>query len=508
LATTNPTTNPAGARGQRGNGAGAANGRNGAAGAAGRRGGGPPPAAPPSPTGKPILGIIYMEVEGPQEISPVRMPDSFKNIFVAWPSATVTKQDAARAIISNFATRAYRRPVRPDELNRLLAYWTQIDAGGDTFDHSIDLALQPILASPNFIYRVETDPTAADPGGVRTVNEFELASRLSYFIWSSMPDDELFGLARDGKLRANLPAQVKRMLASPKAAALVDNFGGQWLQLRQMANVVPDAKRFPDFDEPLRAAMTKETSLFFQAIIHEDRSVLDFIDADYTFMNGRLAKHYGRTDITGDEFRRVSLVGDARGGGLLTQASILTITSYPNRTSPVLRGKWVLENLLDEAPPPPPPDVPKLAETSQAEMTGTLRQRMEQHRTNPNCVSCHAQMDPIGFGLENFDAIGAWRVNDLNNVAIDASGTLPDGTNFEGAAGLKKVLMTRKDQFCRCLTDRLMTFALGRGMEGYDRASVNEIAAGLKTDNYKFSSLVMRIVNSDAFQKRGSSESK
>jgi hypothetical protein len=285
---------------------------------------------------------------------------------------------------------------------------------------------------------------------------------------------------------------------------MVENFAGQWLQLRQVATVNPDPTRFPNFDEPLRQAMLKETQLFFSAIMTQDLSVLDFIDADFTYMNARLAKHYGRTDVTGDEFRRVSLVGDPRGGGLITQASILTLTSYTNRTSPVIRGKWVLENLLDKAPPPPPPDVPKLAETAQAEMTGTLRQRMEQHRTNPNCIACHAQMDPIGFGLENFDAVGAWRVKDINNVDIDASGNLPDGTTFQGASGLKQILMTQKDQFCQCLTKRMMTYALGRGMESYDSATINQIAAGLKNQDYKFSALIMQIVESDAFQKRGS----
>jgi hypothetical protein len=242
--------------------------------------------------------------------------------------------------------------------------------------------------------------------------------------------------------------------------------------------------------------------LYFTSIMTEDRSVLDFIDSDYTFMNERLAKHYGRTDVTGDEFRKVKVTG-SQGGGLLTQASVLTLTSYSNRTSPVIRGKWVLENLLDAAPPPPPPDVPKLAETAQAEMSGTLRQRMEQHRTNPNCVSCHSQMDPIGFGLENYDAIGAWRDHDINNIVIDASGTLPDGANFNGAAGLKVILMERKAEFCRCLTDRMLTYALGRGMEIYDQPMEDKIAAELAAKGYKFSALVKQIVESDAFQKRG-----
>jgi hypothetical protein len=483
----------AGARGAAAGNGGARGAGAGAAGANGARG------------GKPTLGVLWFEVEGPQEVSLDRMPESYRKVFTVLPSSTVTKQEAARQIITNFASRAFRRPVRPDEVDRLMAFWKKVDQSGETFDRSINLALQPVLTSPYFIFRVEKDPTANDPGGVRTLDEFELASRLSYFLWSSMPDDELFKVAGEGKLRENLEPEVRRMMADPKAFAMVENFAGQWLQLRQMDNVMPDAKRFPTFDDSLRDAMVKETQLFFSSIMTEDRSVLDFIDADYTFMNERLARHYGRSDITGDNFRRVSLAGSARGGGLLTQASILTLTSFPNRTSPVIRGKWVLENLLDAAPPPPPPDVPKLAETAQAELTGTLRQRMEAHRANPNCISCHAQMDPIGFGLENFDAIGQWRDRDTNNQPIDPSGTLPDGTSFQGAAGLKQILMAQKDQFCKCLTNRMLTFALGRGMEAYDKPLIDKIEGGLKAKDYKFSALILQIVESDAFQKRAAS---
>jgi hypothetical protein len=492
----------------RGPGQGVAGAQGGRAGAAGRAAGRPPRGGTPggAGTGRPMLGVDFVEVEGPDDITPERMPESYRKVMVAQPSATVTKAQAAELIIRNFASKAYRRPVDDGEFKRLMGLWSQQDAAGEAFEDSIHTTLQAVLVSPYFLYRYERDPGPNDPGGVRTIDEYELASRLSYFLWSSMPDEELLKLAGDGQLRANLPAQVKRMMADPKAFAMVENFAGQWLQLRQMATVSPDPKRFPDFDEPLRQAMVKETQLFFSAVMTEDRSVLDFIDANFTFMNARLAKHYGVSGVTGDQFRRVVLSGDER-GGLITQASILTLTSYTNRTSPVLRGKWVLENLLDEAPPPPPPDVPKLAETEQAELTGTLRQRMEQHRANPNCVTCHAQMDPIGFGLENFDAIGAWRIQDLNNVAIDSSGTLPDGTAFQGAKGLKQILLAQKDQFCRCLANRMTTYALGRGMESYDKPMLDQIAAGLKENDYKFSALVMRIVQSDAFQKRGSSGS-
>jgi hypothetical protein len=490
-----PTTNPA-ARGRGGRGA-----RGGARGARGARGGargGPGGTL----TGKATLGVVFVEAEGPVDITPDRMPESYRRVFVAYPSATVTKAQAAEKIIRNFASKAFRRPVSDDEVNQLMALWTKQDAGGDTFETSIATTLQAVLVSPYFLYRYEQDPSDQDADGIRTLDEYELASRLSYFLWSSMPDDELMQLAAKGQLRANLESQVRRMMKDPKSFALVENFAGQWLQLRQMNTVNPDPKRFPTFDDTLRQAMVKETQLYFSAIMTEDRSIMDFIDSDYTFMNETLAKHYGRTDVTGDDFRKVKLTGDQR-GGLLTQASILTLTSYPNRTSPVLRGKWVLENLLDAAPPPPPPDVPKLVETAQAEISGTLRQRMEQHRADPKCITCHAAMDPIGFGLENYDAIGRWRDKDINNVPIDASGTLPDGSNFNGAVGLKEILKDRSDEFCRCLTDRLMTYALGRGTEVYDRPMEDQISASLKQKDYKFSALVMQIVESDAFQKRG-----
>jgi hypothetical protein len=322
---------------------------------------------------------------------------------------------------------------------------------------------------------------------------------MSYFLWSSMPDDELFDLAAKGQLRANLSAQIRRMLKDPKSSALTDNFAGQWLQLRAIDNVAPDPSTFPDFDESLRSAMAKETQLFFNAIIQEDRSVLDFIDADFTFVNARLAKHYGIPGITGDDFQRVSLAGSER-GGVITQASVLTITSYPGRTSPVQRGKWVLENLLDAAPPPPPPNVPALAEGK--ELKGTLRQRMEQHRTDPACANCHAQMDGIGFALENFDATGAWRTRDANQDPIDAAGTLPGGVSFKGPVELRRILLDRREEFVGCLVGKMLTFALGRGLESYDRRTTDAIAAAMKGNGYRFSVLIDQIIRSEPFQKR------
>jgi hypothetical protein len=478
--------------------------RGGAAGGArrgGARRGGPPPGPPPSPTGKPTLGVIYFEAEGPTEITPDRMPVSYNSLMIAQPSGTVMKAQAAEQIIRPFTTRAFRRPVRDDEIQQIMAFWKEADDEGHTFNESLELTLKIVLTSPQFLFRVEAEPQSGELGNIHTLDDYELASRLSYFLWSTMPDDELFKLAATGKLRANLRAQVQRMLKDPKSQALVENFAGQWLQLRQMQNVSPDATIFTNFDDPLRAAMTKETEMFFNSIIQEDRSVLDFLDANYTFVNERLAKHYGMTGIKGDDFQRVTFSPDDHRGGLLTEGSILTITSYPNRTSPVQRGKWVLENLLDDAPPPPPPNVPALAEDAHA-LTGTMRQRMEQHRTNPQCAACHARMDPIGFSLENFDAIGAWRTNDASNQAIDVSGKLPDGTAFNGPEQLKQIILLQKDKFARTLTTKMLTFALGRGLEDEDKCVVDDIEGALVQNGYKFSVLVNQIVNSDAFQKR------
>jgi mono/diheme cytochrome c family protein len=473
-----------------------------AAGRGRRGGGGGGPAGPTAqtPTGKPTLGVIAIELEGPLAPTLDRMPESYRRVMVAQPSATVSKAAAAEQIIRHFATRAYRRPVREDEVARLMALWAKGDADGRSFDQSIDHVLQAVLVSPAFLFRMELDPQAGEQvSGVHTLNEYELASRLSYFLWSSMPDDELSALAAKGQLRANLDAQVRRMLKDPKSSALVTNFASQWLQLRSMQNAAPDAALFPAFDESLRDAMTKETELFFNAIVQDDRSVLDFINADFTFVNERLAKHYGLPGVTGDNFRRVTLPPER--GGLLAQASILTITSLPNRTSPVLRGKWVLENLLDAAPPPPPPNVPALTEAGQGQIKGTVRQRMEQHRKNPACASCHQEMDGIGFAMENFDAIGAWRSKD-DGVEIDARGSLPGGKTFNGPAELRKVIQAQSEQFARCLANKMLTFALGRGLQPYDRRTSDAIVEAMRKNDNRFSTMIEEIVRSDAFQKR------
>jgi hypothetical protein len=471
----------------------------GTAGALGNRGGGRPP-PPKSITGNATLAVVYFELEGPEAATPDRMPESYHRVMIVQPSKTLTKAQAAEKIIRNFVTRAFRRPATDDEVASYMELWNSVNKDNRSLEDTMSVVLQAVLVSPNFLFRVEDDPQPGEKGNIHTLNEYELASRLSYFLWSSMPDDELFALAAKGKLRANLDAQVDRMLKSPKAQALVDNFAGQWLRLRQVENVSPDPKLYPAFDPELRESMLKETQMFFSSIKDEDRSIFDFIDADYSFVNGRLAKFYGIDGITGDDFQRVTFPKDSPRGGLITQASVLTLTSYNNRTSPVQRGKWVLENLLDSAPPPPPPNVPVL--DSEKQLTGTLRQQMEQHRANPTCAACHERMDAIGFSLENFDAIGNWRTKDATNTPIDASGSLPDGTTFNGARQLKQILLLQKDQFCHCLADKLLIYALGRGTEPSDKRTIDNIVKETNKNGDKFSSIIKAVVHSDAFQKR------
>jgi hypothetical protein len=428
------------------------------------------------------------------------LPDSHKRIFICPPPHT-NQLECARTIIAGFARRAFRRPVPDEEIGRLLKLFQSVAADGGSFENSIKVTLQAVLVSPHFLFRGELQPEPGNPKRIQPIDEFALASRLSYYLWSSMPDDELFRQAERGTLRRNLEAQVKRMLRDPKAGALVENFAGQWLQLRNLDLVLPDAKQFPDFDEDLRRAMRQETEMFFAYILREDRSVLEFIDANYTFANERLARFYGVRAPPGGEFQRVSLKGPRR-GGLLTQASILTITSNPTRTSPVKRGKWVLENILGTPPPPPPPNVPELKDDHAAVLSGTLRQRMEQHRADPNCASCHARMDPIGFGFENYDAIGAWRDRD-GDFPIDATGKLVSGESFSGAAEFKTVLLKKKRaEFVRCLTGKMLTYALGRGLEYYDDCAVDDITRRLVKNRYRLSALVLEVIRSAPFQSR------
>jgi hypothetical protein len=444
-------------------------------------------------------------VVGPAAAQRDRLPESHRRILFITPTGA-NRTEAARAIIERFASRAYRRPVAAGEVGRLLRFVDLAEEGGEGFERGIQLAVEAILCSPQFLFRVELDPRPRRRGEVlppvRPVNDYELASRLSYFLWSSMPDDELTELAAQGELRSddNLERQVQRMLRDPKAWALVENFGDQWLQLRLLPAINPDAKQFPTFDDDLRRAMLQETRLFFESVLREDRSVLDFLGADDTFVNERLARHYGIAGVKGDEFRRVSLTDDRR-GGLLGQASILTVTSNPTRTSPVKRGKWILEQILGTPPPPPPANVPELKEDQDVVLKGTLRQRMEQHRADPNCATCHARLDPLGFGLENYDAIGAWRDRE-GAFPIDASGTLPTGESFQGPKELRAILKGRSDEFVRCLAEKMLTYALGRGLDYYDKCAVDRIVAAMAQNDFRFSTLVGEIVASDPFQKR------
>jgi hypothetical protein len=450
------------------------------------------------------LIIDYLEVVGSVTPPPPPLPESHQRIFVCSPAHT-NKAECARTIIQSFAQRAFRRPVPDEEIGRLLKLFKSVDADGGSFENSIKVTLQAVLVSPHFLFRGEMQPEPGNPKRIQPIDDFALAARMSYFLWSSMPDDELFHQAERGSLHRNLERQIKRMLTDPKASAFVENFVGQWLQLRNLDLVMPDAKLFPDFDEDLRQAMRKETEMFFGHILREDRSILELIDANYTFANERLARFYGIPGLAGDEFQRVSLKAPRR-GGLLTQASILTITSNPTRTSPVKRGKWVLENILGTPPPPPPANVPELKEGKEAVLSGTLRQRMEQHRADPNCASCHARMDPIGFGFENYDAIGAWREKD-GEFPIDASGKLVSGDSFKGASEFKRILLKQKrDEFVRCLTEKTLTYALGRGLEYYDQCAVDQITKSLAKNRYKLSSLVTEVIKSTPFQVRRGEE--
>jgi mono/diheme cytochrome c family protein len=447
------------------------------------------------------LAVDYLEVVGPLNAGPVTLPDSHRRIFGTRPEG-ITDTAYARRILSFFASRAFRRPVTPPELDRLTAIVAKVQKNGDSFERGIQLALEAVLVSPSFLFRLELDPKPNDPKANRFLNDYELASRLSYFVWSSMPDDELFALARKGELKkpAVLEAQARRMLADPKSEALVENFMMQWLTLRNLQNVSPDPRLFPGFNEQLKKDMLVETQMFCSALMREDRSVLDLLDGKFTFLNERLARHYGIPGVTGEQFRRVALTGEQR-GGILTQGSILTVTSNPTRTSPVKRGKWVLEQLLGTPPPPPPPDVPELESPKNAKLTGTLRQRMEQHRVDPACATCHARLDPLGFGLENYDAVGAWRTLD-GGAPVDASGELPDGQRFNGPSQLVAILKKQKDTFGRNMASQMLTYALGRGLEHYDQCGVGEITAAASKKNYKFSALVTEIVISTPFRSR------
>jgi hypothetical protein len=447
------------------------------------------------------MGVYLRSVEIAGPYAPAGTDDSpsRRRIFVCRASDTA----CARRILGALARRAYRRPVTDADIQPLISLFEAGRASGE-FDGGIDRALKRLLVSPEFLFRVERDPANAAPGSVYRISDLELASRLSFFLWSSIPDDELLNLAERRQLRqpAVLAAQVRRMIADERFGSLVRNFAGQWLYLRNLPSAAPVGFEFPDFDDTLRQAFQRETELFFESIVREDRGALELLTANYTFLNERLAHHYGIPNIKGSDFRRVMLGNDTPRGGLLGQGSILTVTSHPDRTSPVVRGKWILENLLGTSPPPPPPNVPELKPTGEPGQVLSMRERMVQHRQSPQCASCHAIMDPIGLSLENFDGVGKWRVLGESGAAIDATGALPDGAAFSGPDGLKRALLVKSDQFVTTLTEKLFTYALGRGVEYYDLPAVRAVVRRSAADDHRLSALIAGIVESAPFQMR------
>jgi mono/diheme cytochrome c family protein len=447
-------------------------------------------------------GVETVTIEGPVVSAGPGDTESRRKIFVCQPRTVAGEEPCAKRILATLARRAYRRPVTDDDVATLIGFYRASRRSG-TFDEAIEAGLERVLVAPDFLLRVEVDPAHLPAGASYRVSDIELASRLSFFLWSSIPDEELLDAAVRGKLkdRAVLEQQVERMLRDGRSRALVDNFASQWLQLRDLRNVKPDPDLFPDFDENLRDALRQETELFLDSQLRANRSVVELLTANYTFVNERLARHYDIPDIYGERFRRVTFSDDRR-GGLLGQASLLTVTSYPNRTSPVLRGKWLLENILGTPPPAPPPDVPALKDKGANGERRSVRERLEAHRRDPACSSCHAQMDPLGFALEHFDGIGKWRTIDEGRTAVDASGSLPGGTAFEGLAGLRSLLLIRREQFVGTVSERLLSYALGRGVESYDRPAVRRIVRTAKPDDFRWSSIIIGIVESVPFQMR------
>jgi hypothetical protein len=458
------------------------------------------------PEGAKPLHAAGVTISGPYNITGPGNTSSRERIFVCRPATAQDEETCARTILAGVGRRAFRRPLTDADLKPLLVFYRRGRADRD-FDFGIQKALRALLVSPDFLFRVEQDPADAAPGSVYRISDLELASRLSFFLWSTVPDDPLLDLAEKGKLKDPLvlDQQVRRMLDDPRAESLVTNFAGQWLHIRNLAQQKPDKDAFPEFDESLRRAFQRETELFFQNILREDRGVMELLDADYTFLNQRLAEHYGIPNVYGPQFRKVRLT-DPNRGGLLGQGSILTVTSYPNRTSVVQRGKWILDNLLGSPPPPPPPDVPELKPVAEDGRRLTMREAMERHRSNAICQSCHARMDPLGFALENFDGVGKWRELD-GGTPIDASGKLPGGVQFEKAAGLKEILVSDyRDQFESTVTAKFLTYALGRGLEYYDQPAVRSIMRQAARDDFRIRALIGAIVKSTPFQMRRTPE--
>jgi hypothetical protein len=446
--------------------------------------------------------VESLTIEGPISVAGPGETESRRRIFVCQPAAAANEEPCARRILSTLARRAYRRPVTEDDVTTLLGFFKAGRRTG-SFEDGIETALQRMLMAPDFLLRVEVQPERTADGSAYRVPDIELASRLSFFLWSTIPDEELLDLAVRGRLkdRAVLAQQVERMRRDSRSKALVDNFAAQWLQLRDLRGVKPDPDLFPEFDENLRDALREETELFIDSQLRDNRSVVELLTANYTYVNERLARHYEMPGIYGNRFRQVTFQ-DGRRGGLLGHGSLLTVTSYPNRTSPVIRGKWLLENILGAPPPEPPPDVPALPEKGTRGERQSVRERLEEHRKNPSCASCHAQMDPLGFALEHFDAIGKWRTTDEGQTAIDAAGALPGGTRFEGLAGLKSLLTGRREQFVSTVTERLLSFALGRSIEYYDRPAVRRIVRNAAAEDFRWSSIILGVVESVPFQMR------
>jgi Protein of unknown function (DUF1592)/Protein of unknown function (DUF1588)/Protein of unknown function (DUF1587)/Protein of unknown function (DUF1585)/Protein of unknown function (DUF1595)/Planctomycete cytochrome C len=450
-------------------------------------------------TGHPHLQVV--SVAGPFHATGAGDTPSRRRIFTCRPASKVQEEPCAKRIVATLLRRAYRQPASDAEVNRAMQFYETGEREGG-FEAGIEFALQRTLASPKFIFRAERDAAGAPPGSMHAVGDFELASRLSFFLWSSIPDDSLLEHAGAGQLRRPeaFEREVRRMLSDPKASALLGNFAAQWLQLRNLKNVQPNSDKFPDFDDNLRQGFRRETEMLFESVLREDRSVLDLMTADYTFVNERLARHYGIPDIYGSRFRRVAIHDDAR-KGLLGQGSILALTSHAERTSPVVRGKWILENLLGTPVPPPPPDVPALKENQDGEKPRTMREQMAEHRANAACATCHKMMDPVGFALENFDAVGAWRAVDAG-VPIDATGELADGTRVDGVVTLRAALLKNPEAFVTAFTEKLLTYGLGRGLDYRDMPAVRSIVKGAARDNYKMSALILGVTRSTPFQMR------
>ena len=448
--------------------------------------------------------VETVAIDGPYNVAGPGDTPSRRKIFVCRPSRGANEERCNRKILSTLARRAYRRPVTEKDVQTLLGFYHAGQREGG-FDAGIQFALERVLVDPRFLFRVEPDRTNVAPGSIYSLSDLELASRLSFFLWSSIPDDELLEVAARGKLNdpAVLAQQARRLLKDKRSQALVDNFGSQWLQLRDLRHAVRDPSLFPQFDDTLRDALQREAELFVESQLREDRSVEELLSANYTFVNERLARHYQIPNIYGNRFRRVTLSNHEQRGGVLGLGSLLTVTSYPNRTSPVLRGKWVLDNILGTPPPPPPPNVEGLPARGAADKPASMRERLEHHRNNPTCATCHATMDPVGLALENFDATGAWRASDASAL-VDVSGTLPGGAEFEGLQGLRTLLLGRREQFVRTFAAKLLSYALGRPLAYYDAPTVRAIVRGAAPSQYRWSSIVLGIVESMPFRMRRS----